>query len=135
MVHYENQVMYGHNCLADLAATLAGLVKIILIRVPLTNHLEHLHSLAVDLLVLEQVHIACLLHTWQEPTGTIGLQRMMLQQITGAHNTAGTAGYSILYYTHTMSCAAGDTISFRGNQNSGQIWGGAWSTLCIDYIG
>jgi len=56
-------------------------------------------------------------------------------QITGAHNTAGTAGYSILYYTHTMSCAAGDTISFRGNQNSGQIWGGAWSTLCIDYIG
>lgn len=57
-----------------------------------------------------------------------------LQMFTGAHNT-GPAGYSSLSWSWITYANAGDTLSFRGNQNSGTIWGGGWSMYSIDYIG
>jgi hypothetical protein len=56
------------------------------------------------------------------------------QQMTGSHNT-GPSGYSSLSWSWIQYCTAGDTLQFRGNQNSGTIWGGGWSMYCIDYIG
>lgn len=56
------------------------------------------------------------------------------QAFTGAHNT-GPAGYSTLGWSWIQFANAGDTLSFRGNQNSGRIWGGGWSQYTIDYIG
>jgi len=53
---------------------------------------------------------------------------------TGAHNT-GPGGYSSLHWDFIVFANAGDTLSFRGNQNSGTIWGGSWSQYAIDYIG
>jgi hypothetical protein len=58
-----------------------------------------------------------------------------VMQGAGAHNTSSTAGYSTLYWSWITSCAAGDTLSFRGNQNGGRVWGGSWSTLTIEYLG
>ena len=56
------------------------------------------------------------------------------QVMTGAHNT-GPPGYTSLSWSWIQFANAGDTLSFRGNQNSGTIWGGGWSMYTIDYIG
>jgi len=56
------------------------------------------------------------------------------QVMTGSHNT-GPAGYSSLHWSWIQFANAGDTLSFRGNQNSGRIWGGGWSMYNIAYIG
>jgi hypothetical protein len=56
------------------------------------------------------------------------------QMLTGAHNT-GPAGYSSISFSWITYATAGDTLSFRGNRNSGAIWGGGWSMYSIDYIG
>jgi hypothetical protein len=57
-----------------------------------------------------------------------------VQVLTGAHNT-GPSGYSSLHWSWIQFANAGDTLSFRGNQNSGTIWGGGWSMYSIAYIG
>lgn len=56
------------------------------------------------------------------------------QLFTGSHNT-GPAGYTSLSWSWIAFANAGDTLSFRGNQNGGTIWGGSWSMYTIDYIG
>lgn len=56
------------------------------------------------------------------------------QFMTGAHNTY-TGGYNQLGWSALVYATAGDTLSWRGNQNSGKTWGGDWSTFTIDYIG
>lgn len=56
------------------------------------------------------------------------------QVMTGSHNT-GPGGYNTLSWFWIQYANAGDTLSFRGNQNSGTIWGGGWSQYTIEYIG
>jgi hypothetical protein len=56
------------------------------------------------------------------------------QSMTGAHNT-GPSGYNSLSWFWIQYANAGDTLSFRGNQNSGTIWGGGWSQYTIEYLG
>jgi hypothetical protein len=56
------------------------------------------------------------------------------QMFTGAHNT-GPSGYNSLGWSWIAYANAGDTLSFRGNQNSGTIWGSTWSQYTIEYIG
>jgi len=57
-----------------------------------------------------------------------------VQIMTGAHNT-GPSGYSSIAFSFITFANAGDTLSFRGNQNSGTIWGGGWSQYTIEYVG
>ena len=58
------------------------------------------------------------------------------QLINGAHNTfTQGSGYTSLGWSYITYANAGDTLEFRGNANSGTIWGGGWGMYTIDYIG